>query len=80
MVNRRDTVEERVVDVGLPRNVVLRMALSLLDDVDTSVVFRQRAAVMRTVPHFLRSSFRNAMKLVLEEATWVNHRMDGSTG
>ena len=52
----------------------------LLDDVDTSVVFRQRAAVMRIVPHFLRSSFRNAMKLVLEEATWGNHRMDASTG
>ena len=44
------TVEDRVVDVGLPRNVVLRMTLSLFDDVDTSVVFRQRAAVMRTVP------------------------------
>ena len=70
------TVEDRVVDVGLPRNVVLRMALSLLDDVDTSVVFRQRAAVMRTVAHFLRSSYRNAMKLALEEATWGNHRMD----
>ena len=69
-------VEDRVVDVGFPRNVVLRMALSLLGDVDTSVVFRQRAAVMRTVPHFLRSSCRNAMKLALEEATWGNHRMD----
>ena len=36
--NRRlvRTVEDRVVDVGLPRNVVLRMALSLLDDVDPS--------------------------------------------
>ena len=52
------------------------MALSLLDDVDTSVVFRQRAAVMRTVLHFLRSSFRNAMKLALEEATWENYRMN----
>ena len=70
------TVEDRVVDVGLPRNVVLRMALSLLDDVDMSVMFRQRAAVMRTVPHFLRRSYRNAMKLALEEATWGNHRMD----
>ena len=44
------TVEDRVVDVGLPRNVVLRMALSLLDDVDTSVVFRQMAAIMRLFP------------------------------
>ena len=56
-------VEDRAVDVGFPRNMVLRMALSLLDDVDTSVVFRQRAAVMRTVPHFLRSSCKNAMKI-----------------
>ena len=71
-----DTSEECVVDVGFPRNVSLRMALSLLDDVDLTVVFRQRAAVVRTVHHFLRSSFRNAMKLALEEATWGNHRMD----
>ena len=47
-----DTVEECVVDVGLPRNV-----LSLLDDVDTSVVFRQRATVTRIVPLFFRNSF-----------------------
>ena len=64
-----DTVEERAVDVGLPRNVELRMALTLLDNVDTSIVFRWRGAVMRTVPHFLCGSFRNAMKLALEEAT-----------
>ena len=69
-------MEERAVDVGLPRNVELRMALTLLDDVDTSIVVRQRGAVMRTVLHFLRSSFRNAMKPVLEEATWGNCRSD----
>ena len=69
-------MEDRVVDVGFPRNVVLRMALSLLDDIDTSVVFRERAAVKRTVPQFFRRSYRNAMKLALEKATWGNHRMD----
>ena len=71
-----ETVEERAVEVGLPRNVVLRMALSLLDDVDTTSVFRQRAAVMRTVHHLFRGSFRQAMKLTSEEAIWENCRTD----
>ena len=71
-----DTLEERVDDVGFLGIVALRMALSLLVCVNLTVVFRQRAAVMRTVPHFLRSSFRNATKLAPEEATWENHRMD----
>ena len=60
-----DTVEERAVDVEIPRNAVLRMVLSTLDDVDPLMVFRQRAAVMRSVPCFLREPFRNAMKLAL---------------
>ena len=68
----RDNAGERFVDVGLPRSVVLRMALSFLDDVDMVVVFCQRAAVMKT----FAQCFQNAMKFVLEKANWGNHRMD----
>ena len=67
------TVEERVVDVGLPRNAVLKMALSLLDDVDTSVVFRQR--VMRTVPHFCAVYSRMPCNC-FGRTTWGSHRVD----
>ena len=62
--------------VGLPRGVVLHMALRNLDDVDPRVLFRQRASVMRSVPRFLHGPFRNVLKLALEEATWGNHRQD----
>ena len=71
-----DTPIEPEVTVGLLRNVILRMALVTLDDVDPHVHFRQRASVMKTVPHFLRGPFRNALKLALEEATWGNSRDD----
>ena len=43
---------------------------------DPHVDFQQRAAVMKTVLHFLRRPFRNALKLALEEATWGNSRDD----
>ena len=71
-----DTPAEPEFVVGVPRNVTLRMALVTLDEVDPAVVFRQRAAVMKSVPHFLRGPFRNALKLVLEEASWGNCRND----
>ena len=35
-----------------------------------------RASVMKTVPHFLRGPFRNALKLAWEEAMWGNSRDD----
>ena len=57
-----DTPAEPELVAGLPRNVTLRMALVTLDEVDPSVVFRQRAAVMQSVHHFLRGPFRNALK------------------
>ena len=71
-----DTPAEPELVAGLPRNVTLRMALVTLDEVDPAVVFRQRAAVMKSVPHFLRGPFRNALKLALEEASWGNCRDD----
>ena len=74
--------DERVVDVGFRRNVVLRMALPLLDDVDTSFVIRQRAAVMRTVLHFLRSSLRNVNEIgwALDKATPHGRSLTGKKG
>ena len=68
--------EDQEVVVGLPRGVVLRMALRNLDDVDPRVLFRQRASVMRSVPRFPHRPFRNVLKMALEEATWGNYRQD----
>ena len=75
-VTAADTPHEPEVTVGLPRNVILRMALVTVDNVDPHVHFQQRASVMKTVLHFFRGPFRNALKLALEEATWGNSRDD----
>ena len=69
-----ETSEEPEVVANLSRNVVLRMALVTLDEVDPCAVFRQRAVVMKSVPHIVRGPFRNALKLALEEATWGNYQ------
>ena len=71
-----ETPEEPEVVANLPRNVVLRMALVTLDEIDLCAVFRQTAAVMKSVPHVVRGPFWNALKLALEEATWGNHQDD----
>ena len=60
---RIDTPIEQEVGVGFPRNVTLRMALVSLDEVDPNTHFRQRAAVMISVPKILRGPFTNALKL-----------------
>ena len=46
-----DTPIEPEVTVGFPRNVILRMALVTLDDVDPHVHFRH---LMKSVPHFFQ--------------------------
>ena len=66
-----ETPEPEVV-ANLSRDIVLRMALVTLDEVDPCAVFRQRAAVMKSIPHIVRGPFRNALKLALEETTWGN--------
>ena len=38
-------------------------------DVDVGDIFRQRAAVMKSVPRFLHSPFRNTLKVAMEEAS-----------
>ena len=52
------------------------MAFVTLDEIDLCAVFRQTVAVMKSVPHVVRGPFWNALKFVLEEATWGNHQDD----
>ena len=56
-----------VADVDPPSAPQLRAAFEAMDRVNVVEIFRHRAAVMKSVPRFLRGPFRNAMKLVLEE-------------
>ena len=50
----------------------LRAALVSLDALDFPAKFEQRAAVMESIPKFLKGLFRNALKLALEEASSVD--------
>ena len=47
----------------------IRNAFASLDAVVLEVVFSRRAVLMKTVLHFLRGAFRNAMRIAMEEAT-----------
>ena len=66
-----DTVSlpEVVVDVLPPLLPQLRAAFASMDQVDVVAIFRQRAAVMKSVPRFLHGPFRNALKVAMEEAS-----------
>ena len=46
----------------------LRAALTELDGADLPHKFVRRAAIMKSVPHFLRGPYRSAMRLAMEEA------------
>ena len=59
--------EEAFPDVPDVRAAVLRAAFRTLNDVDPCHQFRQRAAVMKSVPKFLQGLFRNALKVALKE-------------
>ena len=59
-------VEAEVV-VGVPRHRSLQAALITLDHLNVADTFKQRASVMKVVPKFLRGSYRNAMRVALEE-------------
>ena len=69
MTKIEDTVSLLVeaADVDPPRAPQLRAAFEAMDRVNVVEIFRHRAAVMKSVPRFLRGPFRNAMKLALEE-------------
>ena len=71
------SVDGVVADVSEPELAVpevrvtsqaIRDAVVALDAVDWSVVFSKRAAVMKTIPNFLRGSYRDAMRVAVEEA------------
>ena len=59
---------------GIPAGV--RDALRWLDGVDLNVVFQRRANVIKSVPHFLKGPFRNAMKVLIEEIVAGHERHD----
>ena len=63
-----DTVSLLEVEVEiLPfRAPQLRGAFAMMDLVDARTIFRQRVAVMKSVPRFLHGPFRNALKLAME--------------
>ena len=50
----------------------IRVALEWLDTVKLWDAFTRRAAVMKSVLHFLREPYRNAMRLAMEEATQLS--------
>ena len=50
----------------------IRAALTELVGVDLPHEFARRAAIMKSVPHFLREPYRSAMRLAMEKATQPN--------
>ena len=63
-----DTVSVPEDDVVAPVRILeVREAFRGLDIVDVETILEQRAAVMKTVPIFLRGPFRNALKVALAE-------------
>ena len=55
-----------------PRLILPRQVDSVLDAVDLHTIFAKRAAVMKAIPQFLRGSFRNAMRVAMDEALQTN--------
>ena len=53
-------------------NAAIREAFLSLDAVDLHTIFDKRASVMKSVPRFLRGSFRNAMRVAIDEALHEN--------
>ena len=53
-------------------SVVIREAFLSIDAVDLHTIFAKRAAVMKAIPRFLRGSFRNAMRVAMDEKLQTN--------
>ena len=49
-------------------SAAVQLALSTLDEVDFTRIFRLRATVMKTIPGFLRGPFRTALRMAMTEA------------
>ena len=56
-----------VIAEGLTTRI--RAALVWLDGVDLEAELQRRAAIVKTVPHFLRGSYRSAMRLAMGGVT-----------
>ena len=67
------TEPDPVVVVG-GANPAIRAVLMWLDEVDLEAEFSRRAAVLKTVPQFLRGPYRSAMRLAMEEAHQGNEQ------
>ena len=48
-------------------NAAIQLALSTLEEVDLTRIFRLRASVMKTIPSFLRGPFPTALRMVTTE-------------
>ena len=57
------------IDVQFLRPAAFRGAFLLVDDWNLTDKLKKRASVMKSVPHCLKGPFRNALRLVLEEAS-----------
>ena len=53
-------------------SAAIREAFLSLDAIDLHTIFAKRASVMKNVPQFLRGSFRNAMRVAMDEAIQEN--------
>ena len=58
---------EDVVDVAMPRTAAFSEGFESIDFVDPRRLFENRASILRSVPKFLHSPFKNALKMALEE-------------
>ena len=67
--------EESTVDVVHDirgNSVAIREAFLSLDAVDLHTIFAKRAANMKASPRFLRGSFRNVMRVAMDDALQTN--------
>ena len=69
------SLEEPVFEVPELRDTSpqIRAAFRWMDTVDVEELFRRRAAVLRSVPHFLRGPFRVALHMAMAEAIATEH-------
>ena len=68
-----------VVEILPFRAPQLRGAFAMMHLVDARTIFRQRAAVMKSVPRFLHGPFRNALKLAIGHGGGVGQRRSSET-
>ena len=63
-----ESPEEFGADVEPIRPAALRAAFLTLDTIQLPDWLKKRPSVMKSVPHFLKGPFRNALRLAMEDA------------